>query len=676
MTHQEIPSCFYDSLSPSKTHEDPSTAWFLCAWPSAVWCRPNYKYLIHTGHSDFSQSSPDEWEADPSVDPWKPPEHPIRAGIDKWEDVFRTRWKSKVSVSEEERETAADSVYMMHQLHHLHLLNDSTTLCNDGTPAGYYYRQSKRGVSRNWLIFLEVDGILSISPVLNPLYHDYNSVFIPYCSSDLWTGKRANRSGDFYFHGSRILQAVIDHLPWERSVSVDRVVFAGSSAGGIGVLMNVDRLSRKLVQRVGYPILVSGIIDSAWFIHIPAYRQSKCKNVFECPTEEGINRGLKFWNARIPKSCRRQQPKGEKWRCYLAPFIYEHIKTPVYIVQSLFDEAQMQMSKVPLLSGGTYEKWTYIQKLGKEVAQSLKRIKGVFAPSCIDHEILTKNNWVHKAIGTTGLVDALLAWDNHLIREWSRRKMILWSIYNPRSLFNLRNQYLSSKSENDYLSSHQPNNVRFTRNSTLLFFSRLVSLLNSQTTITPKSVFNSKAGRSTHAPREVYELYPKTNQASRTEVSSALTMNRKSVQRNPYERRLARLTLELPKYLTTEDYMSFHVIDSCGLGTGSDKRTAYHCTETGLSFGQSRGVPNQIGQMDHLIPQCNPTCGFISNPHRMKLVDVLALYEVNTDLLANILGLTSTELKNMDSEQQMKLLFCTNNRLLKRHIRPHHRRGS
>ncbi|KAF8568921.1 hypothetical protein P879_02639 [Paragonimus westermani] len=520
--------------------------------------------MIHASHSDFPQSSPDEWEADTPVDSWEPPEHPIRAGIDRWKDVFRTRWKSKVSVNAEDREAASDSVYTMHQLHYLHLLNDSTTLCNDGTPAG---------------------------------------------------------------------------------------------AGGIGVLMNVDRLSRKLVQRVGYPVLISGIVDSAWFIHIPAYRQSRCENVFECPTEEGINRGLKFWNARIPKSCRKQQPKGEKWRCYLAPFIYEHIKTPVYIVQSLFDEAQMQMSKVPLLSGGTYEKWTYIQKLGKEVAQSLQRI----------------NNWVHKAIGTTGLVDALLAWDNHLVREWSRRKLILWSLYNPRSLFNLRNQYLSSTSASDLLSSHQPENVRFTRNSTLLFFSRLVSLLNSQTTITPKSVFNSKASRSTRDSNEAFELHPKTNQASRTE---ALTLNRKSVRRNPYERRLARLTLELPKYLTTEDYTSFHIIDSCGLGAGSDKQTAYHCRETGLNFGQSRGAPNQFSQMDHLIPQCNPTCGFISNPHRMKLVDVLALYEVNTDLLANILGLTSTELKNMDSEQQMKLLFCTNNRLLKRHIRPQYRIGS
>ncbi|CAH8287417.1 unnamed protein product, partial [Heterobilharzia americana] len=64
------------------------------------------------------------------------------------------------------------------------------------------------------------------------------------------------------------------------------------SAGGIGVLMNVDRLGRKLFSRIGHPVLVSGIIDSSWFIHIPAYQESKCVNAFECPPEEGIHRGM------------------------------------------------------------------------------------------------------------------------------------------------------------------------------------------------------------------------------------------------------------------------------------------------------------------------------------------------------------------------------------------------
>ncbi|VDO54310.1 unnamed protein product [Schistosoma margrebowiei] len=178
--------------------------------------------------------------------------------------------------------------------------------------------------------------------------------------------------------------------------------------------MNIDRLSRKLFNRIGYPVLVSGIIDSSWFIHIPAYQESKCVNAFECPPEEGIHRGMKFWNPRIPKPCRKAHPKEEKWTCYLAPFMYPHLKTPVYIVQSLFDEAQMQMSKVPLLTGGTYSKWAYIQNLGKEVARSLQAAGGVFAPSCLDHEILTKNNWVHKMIGTISLVNAIKSWDNEL----------------------------------------------------------------------------------------------------------------------------------------------------------------------------------------------------------------------------------------------------------------------
>lgn len=83
----------------------------------------------------------------------------------------------------------------------------------------------------------------------------------------------------------------LDEVPF---VSLPFLIFRYYSAGGIGVLMNVDRLSRRLIQRLGYPVLISGIIDSAWFIHTPAYREAKCNNVFECPAEEGIHRGMRY----------------------------------------------------------------------------------------------------------------------------------------------------------------------------------------------------------------------------------------------------------------------------------------------------------------------------------------------------------------------------------------------
>ncbi|THD28213.1 Protein notum [Fasciola hepatica] len=677
----------------------------LITWTALVHSRPNGHGSVFRHPVSASKSG--SLSDSTGLTDWQPLMRPNNG----WSSQFNQRswsWRTSQRLS---------GNFILHHFHKLHLLNDSTALCNDGSPSGYYYRPSKNPDARNWLIFLEggwycfdedtcrlresstftlfssatwpanrvFDGILSAYENINPIYHDYHNVFIPYCSSDLWTGKQAGQSGDFYFHGSRILQAVVDQLRWPETV--ERVVFAGSSAGGIGVLMNVDRLSRRLVQRLGYPVLVSGIIDSAWFIHTPAYRPAKCSNVFECPAEEGIHRGMRFWKARIPKRCRKQQSKGELWRCYLAPFMYEYLKTPVYIVQSLFDEAQMQMSKVPLLNGGTYEKWAYIQKLGKQVAQSLQNIKGVFAPSCIDHEILTKNNWVHKAIGKVGLVDALQAWDRQLVREWTRERMTLRSMRNPYPIANLRSAYRSTTSQSYPSDLWRPDNMKFTKNSTLLFLSRLVFMLNQRVrrrrhlTEIPLPKNNSAAGSPKVAS---LQDTPARRRSARSTIDThytssptSLTMTRQpnllsiNPSQHPYMWYLNRMPLasSIPSYFTANDYNIYHVIDSCGLISGQGDRGGYLCKSDRINETTRIGRRSlnthspSPPEFDHLIPQCNPTCGFLSNPQRMKLVDVLALYEVNTELLASILGLTTSELKNLDSEQQMQMLFCGNGQL-------------
>ncbi|VUZ55638.1 unnamed protein product, partial [Hymenolepis diminuta] len=57
----------------------------------------------------------------------------------------------------------------------------------------------------------------------------------------------------YYFHGSRILTAVIDDLLRQPEFfHADKVVFAGSSAGGIGVMLNIDRLARRLRRGLRY----------------------------------------------------------------------------------------------------------------------------------------------------------------------------------------------------------------------------------------------------------------------------------------------------------------------------------------------------------------------------------------------------------------------------------------
>ena len=58
------------------------------------------------------------------------------------------------------------------------------------------------------------DSIFSQDPEENPAFHDYNIAYVPYCSSDWYTGTR-NASAlteGFVFHGKYIVMAIIEDL--------------------------------------------------------------------------------------------------------------------------------------------------------------------------------------------------------------------------------------------------------------------------------------------------------------------------------------------------------------------------------------------------------------------------------------------------------------------------------
>ncbi|VDD76860.1 unnamed protein product [Mesocestoides corti] len=352
------------------------------------------------------------------------------------------------------------SNFRNYKVFHLIFLRQLDVRCNDGTRAGYYIRRSKNTNSRKWMIYLEggwycfdeatcisrqitnhalfssrtwhinryIGGVLSWDERINPNYHDYNTIFVPYCSSDLWSGKKSEPTGGYYFHGSRILTAVVDDL------------LQRPDAGGIGVMLNIDRLARRirrglryrrwqLTRRIATNIQISGLVDSAWFLNYPTYAQpfsSSCTSIYDCPPEEGI----------LP---------------------------PIFIIQSLFDEAQLQMSRALLLTGGPYNKLAYIQNLGKAVAKSLDTVRGVFAPACSDHEILTTNHWAQLMVNSQSLQDTLNAWDAHLTR---------WRRY-PQWYLNLR-QPPASHSRQDSRSQRPQQNS----NSSMIFLSKLVAVLN------------------------------------------------------------------------------------------------------------------------------------------------------------------------------------------------------
>lgn len=129
----------------------------------------------------------------------------------------------------------------------------------------------------NFQYFLiTVNGILSSSPTTNPYWWDANHVFIPYCSSDIWSGD-ASPPNEMAFLGSRIIDEVIKELQRTtvyRFNDAKFVLLAGSSAGAAGVMINLDRVA-AMISQSGSRADVRGLADSGWILDNTDYLDGK-----------------------------------------------------------------------------------------------------------------------------------------------------------------------------------------------------------------------------------------------------------------------------------------------------------------------------------------------------------------------------------------------------------------
>lgn len=327
----------------------------------------------------------------------------------------------------------------------LNFVNNASVTCNDGSPAGYYVKESKG--SQRWLLFLEGGwycfnklscdsryetmrrlmsstkwpatrtgtGILSSQPEENPHWWNANIVFIPYCSSDVWSGAtaRVNHS-DYSFMGSLIVQEVVEDLLAKGLDKAKVLLLAGSSAGGTGVLLNVDRVAQLLEAR-GFPgIRVRGLADSGWFLDNKQYRSTDCLDPVSCSPTEAIERGIRYWGSVVPDRCRLENV-GEELNCFFGYKVYHTLKSPVFVVQWLFDEAQLTVDNIHLTGQPVHEgQWKYIQNLGNELRSTLQDVPAMFAPSCLSHELITRNYWMDIHVKGTSLPRALHCWERGL----------------------------------------------------------------------------------------------------------------------------------------------------------------------------------------------------------------------------------------------------------------------
>ncbi len=289
----------------------------------------------------------------------------------------------------------------------------------------------------------------------NPL-GDYNTVRVVYCSSDTWTGTRRavplsadhpktgqEVSFSVHFLGSRIIDSVMDILRKSKGEparftfgdgaelpdldDATEVILSGDSAGGAGVIGNLDRVSDLLVanntscQNGNCPLIVRGLMDA---IVGPDLARLDFSNSalaeaglgdsysdFLAVSAAGPERNL---GTRADASClewHAQNAPGTSNMCFDAMHVIRHhVTTPFFVRMGLIDSL---VSRNYIESGvgdpvlGTFDLAIFAQVLQrelsdfpklKETAEEKNRITtppGVFAPACSKHDTLHANAEVY-----------------------------------------------------------------------------------------------------------------------------------------------------------------------------------------------------------------------------------------------------------------------------------------
>ncbi len=301
----------------------------------------------------------------------------------------------------------------------------------------------------------------------NPI-GNYNQVRVVYCSSDTWTGVRRAvplmaphpKTGvevDFSIHflGSRILDAVLTILRREGGATptytlsgaaaalpdlddAAEVILSGDSAGGAGVIGNLDRVTDLLREHNGAcqgascPLIVRGLIDAVVGPEIEPLDLSESflaelggSTWADYLTFVAAVRGVNHGTNR-DTSCQewhRNRVPGPEACLDDTHVLRHHVTTPFFVRMALLDQL---ISSNYIESGyrdpqlGAFTPAIFAQVLRRELAAfgdlptmaeegpAMLQPPGVFAPACTKHDTLHDDGEVYRTTVTTAGQDLTL----------------------------------------------------------------------------------------------------------------------------------------------------------------------------------------------------------------------------------------------------------------------------
>ena len=257
----------------------------------------------------------------------------------------------------------------------LHLLDDPAALCLDGTRAGFYIRH---GRPDRWVLFFEgggwcytpaqcrmragwslgsskdwpktmgphAFGPLSSGAAANPDFHDYSHVYIKYCDGASFAGdaKLRTHGTTLHFRGRRILQstlATLQRTEFGLGASTDtHVLLTGCSAGGLAVFLGADHVRGALPRATVTKFKAAP--GSGFFLHA---RSIEGDDIYGWEMRQVYH--MQNLSASLSVACQDAQPRGEAWRCAMAPHAAAFVRTPLFVLDSAIDSWQMACVHAP-----------------------------------------------------------------------------------------------------------------------------------------------------------------------------------------------------------------------------------------------------------------------------------------------------------------------------------------
>lgn len=299
--------------------------------------------------------------------------------------------------------------------------------CLDGTPGAFYFQPGNGNGSNKWYIHHQGGGwceslddclgrsktglgssngypdtaslgggYFSNDPAQNPLMYNWNKVFMRYCDGGSFSGNNDTvqeyNGAKLFWRGSRIREAVVDNLMKTKGLNVATdAVISGCSAGGLATYLHTDQWCDALPNAK-----CGGLPDSGFFLDyqdptevcsppstsVVRGRRSTVPGDYHC----GLKWTYTIQNATagINKDCiAAHMADGTDWMCMFAEHSSEHIKSPVFAMQSQYDAWQ---------TGHVLKNDQPVQTMGNNITARIQSMlmannkeSGAFLDSCHHH---------------------------------------------------------------------------------------------------------------------------------------------------------------------------------------------------------------------------------------------------------------------------------------------------